>query len=160
MTLFDDKGHMTADGFHLFISGEPDELQRLEFAEHLSDCDICLERYLEYMNEVPLMEVKPSQKEKIFQRVHYYKASLHYRRFAVAVAACMAIILWTGGAFQWQGRIMEKNIAGQVADHVYEVTQRHSETISDVLSKNYIKMIEKWTVTSTSKEGEDQDGKK
>lgn len=42
---FDQDGHLTGRAFDDLLHGEPDELARLEIAEHLAFCDHCTERY-------------------------------------------------------------------------------------------------------------------
>ena len=40
-------GHLTDCAFDDLLHSEPDELARLEIAEHLAFCDHCTERYTE-----------------------------------------------------------------------------------------------------------------
>lgn len=52
--VFDRDGCLTDDALLALIRQEPDEMTRLEIAEHLSFCDRCTERYSELLCEAPL----------------------------------------------------------------------------------------------------------
>lgn len=51
MEAFDRDGCLTDDALLALIRQEPDEMTRLEIAEHLSFCDRCTERYSELLCE-------------------------------------------------------------------------------------------------------------
>ena len=52
--VFDRDDCLTDDALLALIRQEPDEMTRLEIAEHLSFCDRCTERYSELLCEAPL----------------------------------------------------------------------------------------------------------
>ena len=52
---FDQDGHLTGRAFDDLLHGEPDELARLEIAEHLAFCDHCTERYTARLCEDELL---------------------------------------------------------------------------------------------------------
>jgi len=58
MTIFNQNGHITAEGFFLLVTEKADEMQRLELSEHLSFCDRCLEQYLVEMEKITLLEIE------------------------------------------------------------------------------------------------------
>ena len=53
MELFDAKGCLSEEGLQALVSGQLDETQRLEAAEHLAYCDRCMDRYGNECRHVP-----------------------------------------------------------------------------------------------------------
>ena len=45
MKLFRDDGHLTDEALTALAGESLDDLSRLEIAEHLAFCDLCLQRY-------------------------------------------------------------------------------------------------------------------
>ena len=102
MTIFNQNGHITAEGFFLLVTEKADEMQRLELSEHLSFCDRCLEQYLVEMEKITLLEIEESVAKRVIKKVRHKTALLAHKRFGTAVAAdCIEMILLTSGAFSW-----------------------------------------------------------
>lgn len=56
MERFRDDGHLTDEALSALIQQVPmGELERLEIAEHLAFCDICLQRYTTLLTDAPLL---------------------------------------------------------------------------------------------------------
>ena len=61
MERFHTDGHLTDEALAALIrDGRPDELSRLEIAEHLSFCDVCLQRYTDLLSGTTLLEPERS----------------------------------------------------------------------------------------------------
>ena len=97
MELFDPAGHLT-DGALLALAHEevPDELARLEMAEHLAYCDQCLHRYTALLAEAPLLTPAHSCRESLWRRIRARTLRLLTSRYATAAAAvALALtVLW------------------------------------------------------------------
>ncbi len=74
MTIFNQNGHITAEGFFLLVTEKADEMQRLELSEHLSFCDRCLEQYLVEMEKITLLEIEESVAKRVIKKVRQYIA--------------------------------------------------------------------------------------
>lgn len=99
--LFENKeGHLTDFALNQLVSGELDEMGRLEVAEHLAFCDHCLERYTAVLDGRPLMETPdlfgPSVMRALRRKVLRITAS---RYFTAAISACIALVFWVTGIF-------------------------------------------------------------
>ena len=101
MELFDPAGHLT-DGALLALAHEevPDELARLEMAEHLAYCDQCLQRYTDLLTKTPLLTPAHSCRESLWRRVRARTLRLLTSRYATAAAAvALALtVLWGSAA--------------------------------------------------------------
>lgn len=98
---FDPEGHISDRGFRMLINDEMDELPRYELAEHLDFCDHCVERYTDFLVDdslmVPREEIAPTVMDKIKHRARMVILS---RTARVSIAACLALVIWVGGASQ------------------------------------------------------------
>lgn len=100
MSIFNQYGHITSEGFSLLTTEKADELQRLELSEHLSFCDKCLEQYLNEMEKIPLLQTEQSIAQRVIKRVKSKTAFFTQKQFGRAVvAASIAMVLWSTGAF-------------------------------------------------------------
>ena len=64
---FDQDGHLTGRAFDDLLHGEPDELARLEIAEHLAFCDHCTERYTARLCEDELLPAPETLRPSVLQ---------------------------------------------------------------------------------------------
>ena len=99
--LFDNQeGHLTEFALRALAAGELEEMGRLETAEHLAFCDLCLERYLAVLNQQPLLQapelLAPSVMRALRRKVVRVVAG---RYFMAAVSACIALVFWVMGIF-------------------------------------------------------------
>lgn len=141
MTIFHQNGHITAEGFFILVTEKADEMQRLELSEHLAFCDRCLEQYLNEMERITLLETEESIAKKVIKKVKHKTAFLAHKRFGTAVAAaCIAMVLWTSGAFSWEtmleqvyrvedfGEELEK-ISWENQNAMHNVSQKYQEIL-------------------------------
>lgn len=107
---FEEKsGHLTDFALEQIIHGEPDELQRLEVAEHLSFCDHCLERYTAAMEEAPLMAPGQLFAPSVLRALRKKVARLTANRYFMAgMSACIALAFWVVGVFDVPGRVAQR----------------------------------------------------
>ena len=99
MTLFTPRGHLTDDALTALIRQElADPLERLEAAEHLAYCDLCLQRYTERLECEPLLTPAADLREQLLRRIRARMFRLLANRYATAAAAVLLALtlLWGG----------------------------------------------------------------
>ena len=104
MERFHTDGHLTDEALAALIrDGRPDELSRLEIAEHLSFCDVCLQRYTDLLSGTTLLEPERSCSETLWVRVRMRTLRLVTSRYATAAAAVALALtmLWGGREIQF-----------------------------------------------------------
>lgn len=99
MESFRHDGHLTDAALTALIQGQPlDELERLEMAEHLAYCDLCLQRYTERLCEDTLLTPRESCRDSLLRRIRRRTVQLVTSRYATAAAAvALALTLLWGG---------------------------------------------------------------
>lgn len=99
--LFDDEtGCLTAFGLEGLAKGSLGELERLEAAEHLAYCDLCVERYTALLTEETLLEAPDTMKQRVLSALRKKAAKVFVNRyFHMAVAASLTLVLWSTGVF-------------------------------------------------------------
>ncbi len=100
MERFRADGHLTDEALRALVQEEPlSELERLELAEHLSFCDICLQRYTDCLAHTALAAPERSCREGLRRRIWQRTARLAASRYATAAAAVVLALtmLWGGG---------------------------------------------------------------
>lgn len=100
MTRFRDDGHLTGETLAALARGEElDELGRLEAAEHLAFCDLCLQRYTGALDGAALLTPEHSCRESIWGRIRARALRLVTSRYATAAAAVALALtmLWGSG---------------------------------------------------------------
>ena len=134
MELFDPAGHLT-DGALLALAHEevPDELARLEMAEHLAYCDQCLHRYTALLAEAPLLTPAHSCRESLWRRVRARTLRLLTSRYATAAAAvALALtVLWGGAAVP----LPKRPSLPEVPQRLQSWPQRWSDSLDGALSR-------------------------
>ena len=134
MELFDPAGHLT-DGALLALAHEevPDELARLEMAEHLAYCDQCLHRYTALLAEAPLLTPAHSCRESLWRRVRARTLRLLTSRYATAVAAvALALtVLWGSAAVP----LPKRPSLPEVPQRLQSWPQRWSDSLDGALSR-------------------------
>lgn len=134
MELFDPAGHLT-DGALLALAHEevPDELARLEMAEHLAYCDQCLQRYTALLAEAPLLTPAHSCRESLWRRVRARTLRLLTSRYATAVAAvALALtVLWGSAAVP----LPKRPSLPEVPQRLQSWPQRWSDSLDGALSR-------------------------
>ena len=134
MELFDPAGHST-DGALLALAHEevPDELARLEMAEHLAYCDQCLHRYTALLAEAPLLTPAHSCRESLWRRVRARTLRLLTSRYATAAAAvALALtVLWGSAAVP----LPKRPSLPEVPQRLQSWPQRWSDSLDGALSR-------------------------
>lgn len=134
MELFDPAGHLT-DGALLALAHEevPDELARLEMAEHLAYCDQCLQRYTDLLANAPLLTPAHSCRESLWRRVRARTLRLLASRYATAVAAvALALtVLWGSAAVP----LPKRPSLPEVPQRLQSWPQRWSDSLDGALSR-------------------------
>lgn len=100
MDVFRSDGHLTDESLEALAQSAPlEELTRLEMAEHLAFCDLCLQRYTDRLERAPLLTPERSCRETLWGRVRARMAQLFVNRYATAAAAVVLALtlLWGGG---------------------------------------------------------------
>lgn len=100
MDVFREDGHLTDGALAALIHEEtPDPLARLEIAEHLAFCDLCLQRYTGLLADTELLAPEHSCQRSIWGRIQMRALRLVTSRYATAAAAVgLALtVVWGSG---------------------------------------------------------------
>ena len=100
MDIFRHDGHLTDGALAALAAGEPlDEAARLEIAEHLAYCDLCLLRYTDALALAPLLTPERSCRESLWRRVRARTIQIFTSRYAAAAAGVVLALtlVWGGG---------------------------------------------------------------
>ena len=136
MTIFNQNGHITAEGFFLLVTEKANEMQRLELSEHLSFCDGCLEQYLKEMEKITLLETEQSIAKRVVKSIKYKTAFLAQKRFGTAVvAACIAMVLWSTGAFSWTAMQRQSDTIESLEQEIQKLSWQNQSILHDVSEK-------------------------
>ncbi|MDY5613491.1 hypothetical protein [Dysosmobacter sp.] len=100
MDIFRYDGHLTDEALAALVTGESlDETARLEMAEHLAFCDLCLQRYTDALTGTELLTPEHSCRESLLRRIRARAARLFLNRYATAAAAvALALTMLWGSA--------------------------------------------------------------
>lgn len=100
MNLFDHTGCLAQMGLEALANGQLSELERLEAAEHLAYCDKCVLAYSNYLAQEPLERPPRAMAPTVLRRARNRVRMLVFNKYAgMAAAVCLAVGLWTAGAF-------------------------------------------------------------
>ena len=100
MEIFRHDGHLTDEAFSALVTGAPlDETARLELAEHLAYCDLCLQRYTDALAGAPLLVPERSCQESLWRRIRARTVQMFTSRYAAAVAGVVLALtlVWGSG---------------------------------------------------------------
>ena len=104
MERFRADGHLTNEALAALVRDDSlDELSRLEIAEHLSFCDLCLQRYTDLLCGAELLAPERSCQKALWARVRTRTLRLVTSRYATAAAAVALALtmLWGGREIQF-----------------------------------------------------------
>ena len=101
MEIFRHDGHLTDGALAALVAREPlDETARLEIAEHLAYCDLCLQRYTSALAGAPLLAPERSCRESLWRRIRARTIQIFTSRYAAAVAGVvLALTLFWGSGY-------------------------------------------------------------
>ena len=100
MEIFRHDGHLTDGALAALVAREPlDETDRLEIAEHLAYCDLCLQRYTGALAGAPLLTPERSCRESLWRRIRARTIQIFTSRYAAAVAGVVLALtlVWGSG---------------------------------------------------------------
>ena len=100
MEIFRHDGHLTDGALAALVAREPlDETDRLEIAEHLAYCDLCLQRYTSALAGAPLLAPERSCRESLWRRIRARTIQIFTSRYAAAVAGVVLALtlVWGSG---------------------------------------------------------------
>ena len=102
MDIFRRDGHLTDEALAALVSGQSlDETTRLEIAEHLAFCDLCLQRYTDALAGAPLLTPERSCQQSLWQRVRARTVRMFANRYAAAAAGIvLALTLVWGSGYE------------------------------------------------------------
>ena len=132
--FFTTEGHLTPDALScLAHDTQLDELTRLELAEHLSFCDRCLDTYMFSLDDSLLIDPPQTQVPTIIKRVKQKARILFFNKYTrVAVAACLAITLWTTGVFSTDFAEKNSQLIASFGSGAASLTTRISQWTDEV----------------------------
>lgn len=96
--MFDQNGHLTDRAIASLVRGEAlPELTRLEIAEHLAYCDLCLQRYTDALADIPLLTPEVPCADSVWRRIRQRSLRILTSRYATAAAAVVLALtlLWS-----------------------------------------------------------------
>lgn len=100
MEIFQHDGHLTDRALAALVAGESlDETARLEIAEHLAYCDLCLQRYTDALAGAPLLTPEHSCRESLWRRIRARTTQIFTSRYAAAAAGVVLALtlVWGSG---------------------------------------------------------------
>lgn len=100
MVVFRNDTHLTDEALAALAAGaELGETARLEMAEHLAFCDLCLQRYTDAMADTPLLTPAHSCQDTLWRRVRVRAVRVLTSRYATAAAAVVLAltVVWGSG---------------------------------------------------------------
>ena len=137
MEWFRADGHLTNEALTALVrDGSLDELGRLEIAEHLSFCDLCLQRYTDLLCGAELLTPERSCQKTLWARVRTRTLRLVTSRYATAAAAVTLALtmLWGGREIQFTHPALPelRPAAAELRAWPERWNDALSETLSDV----------------------------
>ena len=105
MDIFREDGHLRESALQALAKNSPlDELSRLEAAEHLAWCDLCLQRYTDTLSEALLLLPGHSCAESVWRRIRTKTLRMLTNRYATAAAAVVLALTVVWGSRNFPGR--------------------------------------------------------
>ena len=137
MERFRADGHLTNEALAALVQDDSlDELGRLEIAEHLSFCDLCLQRYTDLLCGAELLTPERSCQKTLWARVRTRTLRLVTSRYATAAAAVALALtmLWGGREIEFTHPALPelRPAAAELRAWQERWNDALSETLSDV----------------------------
>lgn len=136
MERFRADGHLTDEALAALVQNQcPEELGRLEMAEHLAYCDLCLQRYTDLLDRTELLIPERSCQETLWARIRMRAVRLVTSRYATAAAAvALALtVLWGGQELSFS-RPAAPEPRSPVAERLHSWPERWNDALSETLS--------------------------
>lgn len=136
MERFRADGHLTDEALAALVRNDsPDELGRLEIAEHLSFCDACLQRYTDLLAGTDLLAPERSCDRTLWARIRMRTLRLVTSRYATAAAAvALALtVLWSGREIRFSRPALPET-RPRLAEHLQGWPERWNDALSETLS--------------------------
>lgn len=136
MERFRADGHLTDEALTALVQNEGlEELGRLEIAEHLSFCDLCLQRYTDLLCGVELMAPERSCQKTLWVRVRTRTLRLVTSRYATAAAAvALALtLLWSSQEITFSRPVPSQHLS-DAAEHLHSWPERWNDALNETLS--------------------------
>lgn len=114
MEAFRADGHLTNEMLIVLVQSPellPEELTRLETAEHLAFCDDCLHRYMELLEGGPLLVPARSCEKTLWSHIRIRAIRNAVSRYATAAAAVtLALtVLWGGTGVEFHHPVLPED---------------------------------------------------
>ncbi len=134
MERFRDDGHLTNEALTALVRDDGlSELSRLEIAEHLAFCDLCLQRYTELLAESDLLTPQRSCNETLWARIRMRTLRLVTSRYATAAAAvALALTVLWGSQEITFSPLPESHPAA--AERLHSWPERWNDALNETLS--------------------------
>lgn len=136
MEAFRADGHLTREALAALAWGaELDELTRLELAEHLSFCDVCLQRYTDILAGTELLVPEHSCGKTLWARIRMRTLRLVTSRYATAAAAVALALtmLWSSEQINFT-RPAPPESRPIIAERLYGWPERWNDTWNQAVS--------------------------
>ncbi|MDO4315471.1 MAG: hypothetical protein Q4C45_06810 [Oscillospiraceae bacterium] len=137
MNRFRDDGHLTDEALSALARGdELDELGRLEAAEHLAFCDLCLQRYTDLLDGAALLTPERSCRESLWRRIRQRTVRLLTSRYATAATAvALALtVVWGSGRIEFVRAPALPEDRPSVSQGLREWTAKWSDSLDGAMS--------------------------
>ena len=135
MDIFRHDAHLTDGALAALVVAEPlDETARLEIAEHLAYCDLCLQQYTDALAGAPLLVPEHSCRESLWRRIRARTMGILTSRYATAAAAvALALtVLWGSAAISLPQR---RPALPEVPQQLQHWPEQWSDSLNDALSR-------------------------
>lgn len=128
-------GHLTPMAFLLLESDGLSEEERELIATHLSECDECMNAYLESLTETELEEPSEDLSKRIVQQVELASEKRKDRKiimmqfFKLGIAVCITVVMLFGGVFDVIANLPEQSKPEQSIEQSEPEQSSHSKFI-------------------------------
>lgn len=142
-----EKGHLKQEAFILLEQNNGENEVRASIAKHLGSCNLCAERYADFLADEMLMDIPEDLNEAIFDKTinkEVKKSSNSYsfmQIFKLTAAAVLAITLYSTGVFNIFYKASDK--LSNNFSYTEEFLQKNNMSISDKLNKGVLEFSDK-----------------
>lgn len=107
--LYFNHGHLTALAFLMLETGELSQDEKSQILFHLSECDECMQSYVDSLTETSLIEPPAELEANIIQAVvsendkKRTSKVLSIQFVKLGIAVCITMVMFFGGVFEFIG---------------------------------------------------------